>query len=122
MGDTLRLELAPFKVKVLSVVTGAVKTQGHSYLQGWTLPANSLYKPIEDRVTQVARGVDGVSRTPLMDYSTGVVHAIIAGKTDKIWAGSTVSQIRFMNSWLPSWIMVSLQSHFPCGFLPSLPC
>lgn len=50
IAETMRLELKPFGVDVLSVVTGAVKSQGQTYFGDFALPENSLYKPIEDSV------------------------------------------------------------------------
>jgi hypothetical protein len=50
MSDTLRLELSPFKVNALSVVTGAVQTNGLTYFEDFELPPDSLYKSIEDTI------------------------------------------------------------------------
>ncbi|KAJ5679255.1 hypothetical protein N7462_007499 [Penicillium macrosclerotiorum] len=88
MSEVLRLELTPFNVKVLSVVTGAVSTNGQTYLQDWTLPANSLYKPVEETLAHTARGTDGIPRMPLMEYATKVVDGILQGETRRIWVGA----------------------------------
>ncbi|KAF3070403.1 NADPH-dependent 1-acyldihydroxyacetone phosphate reductase [Daldinia childiae] len=50
VAETLRLELAPFGVDVLEIVTGAVKTLGQTYFGDFQLPAESLYKGIEDTI------------------------------------------------------------------------
>lgn len=47
IAETLRLELQPFGVGVLCVVTGAVQTNGQTYFEDWKLPEDSLYRPIE---------------------------------------------------------------------------
>lgn len=88
MADTLRLELAPFNVKVLCVVTGAVSTLGQTYFGGLKLPEDSLYKPIEETVVSRAQGHDGTERMPLMEYSSQVVAQIEQGATGRFWCGN----------------------------------
>ena len=87
MAETFRLELSPFGVKVLSVVTGAVSTNGQTYFEDWALPTNSRYKTIENTFAQVVRATDGMTRTPLATYATEVVDNILGGTTGRIWVG-----------------------------------
>ncbi|QKX56023.1 uncharacterized protein TRUGW13939_03123 [Talaromyces rugulosus] len=79
IAETLRLELGPFNVKVLSIVTGAVKTMGQTYFGDFKLPDDSLYKSIEDIIAARARGEDGRPRMALAEYSNEVVTQIIQG-------------------------------------------
>ena len=88
MSEVFRLELAPFNVKALSVVTGAVSTNGQTYFEDWTLPAESRYKKLEDKIAFTVRGVDGIGRTPLAEYAKDVVDNIVNGATGKVWLGS----------------------------------
>ncbi|KAJ5083941.1 hypothetical protein NUU61_008520 [Penicillium alfredii] len=87
ISESLRLELTPFHVKVLSVVTGSVATNGQTYLQNWALPPDSRYKPIEQSIAQIVRGHDGIPRSPLTQYATEVVEQILAGAAGRIWCG-----------------------------------
>ncbi|OAQ59557.1 nadph-dependent 1-acyldihydroxyacetone phosphate reductase protein [Pochonia chlamydosporia 170] len=107
MAETLRLELAPFHVKVLSVVTGALKTMGQTHFEDWKLPAGSLYSPIEPTIKDRARGQEGAPRMEPCDYAKGVVNDIIRGRTGTIWHGASVGAVRFGTSWLPTWMMDS---------------
>ncbi|KZT12008.1 NAD-P-binding protein [Laetiporus sulphureus 93-53] len=43
-GNTIRVELAPFNIKVVTVITGAVKS---NIAKPRTLPEDSLYRPME---------------------------------------------------------------------------
>lgn len=61
LSETLRLEMAPFGVTVLAVTTGAVKTNGQTYSKDWKLPADSIYKPIEDMIAARSSPVGIVS-------------------------------------------------------------
>lgn len=44
LAEMLRLELAPFGVGVLSIITGAVQSLGQTYFDDLRLPDNSIYK------------------------------------------------------------------------------
>ncbi|KAJ5595244.1 uncharacterized protein N7459_001452 [Penicillium hispanicum] len=87
IAEVLRIELAPFKVKALSVVTGAVSTNGQTYFEDWALPEGSLYKAVEPTMRAIAQATDGRGRMPLMTYANQVVDNILNGVTGRIWVG-----------------------------------
>ncbi|KAI0836402.1 NAD(P)-binding protein [Hypoxylon sp. FL0890] len=105
MAETLRLELAPFHVKVLSVVTGALKTMGQTHFDDWKLPEGSLYAPVESTIHSRARGQEGAPRMEAEDYAKRVVSEIIRGKTGKFWYGASAGAVKFGTSWLPTSLM-----------------
>ncbi|RAO74287.1 uncharacterized protein BHQ10_010299 [Talaromyces amestolkiae] len=105
IAETLRLELGPFNVGVLSIVTGAVKSQGQTYFGDFKLPDDSLYSSIEDIIASRAQGKDGVDRMPLMAYSNKVVDQITKGVMGKFWCGNNASETKFGSSYLPASIM-----------------
>ncbi|KAF3397230.1 NADPH-dependent 1-acyldihydroxyacetone phosphate reductase [Talaromyces pinophilus] len=105
IAETLRLELGPFNVGVLSIVTGAVKTQGQTYFGDFKLPDDSLYSSIEDIIASRAQGKDGVDRMPLMAYSNKVVDQITKGVMGKFWCGNSASGTKFGSSYLPASVM-----------------
>ena len=107
MAETLRLELAPFHVKVLSVVTGALKTMGQTHFDDWKLPEGSLYSPIESTIKDRARGQEGAPRMDPTEYAKRVVYEIINGRTGTFWYGASTGAVKFGTSWLPTWVMVS---------------
>ncbi|AEO70552.1 f70860f3-57bc-4a17-a497-b85ae4cbfba3 [Thermothielavioides terrestris] len=107
IAETMRLELAPFHVKVLSVVTGAIKTKGQSHFDDWKLPEASLYLPIEATIRDRARGQEGAPRMEAADYAKRVVSEIVKGKTGKFWYGAVAGLAKFMVSYLPSWVVDS---------------
>ncbi|KAK4183594.1 NADPH-dependent 1-acyldihydroxyacetone phosphate reductase [Podospora australis] len=107
MAETMRLELAPFQVKVLSVVTGALKTNGQSHFDNWKLPEGSLYSPVEDAIRARARGQEGAPRMEASDYAKRVVSEIIRGRMGKFWYGASAGAVKFGNSYLPEWMMDS---------------
>ena len=56
LTDTLRLELDPFDVKVILVVSGGVKTKFFGNQTFPRLPSSSLYSPIKDIVDSFGSG------------------------------------------------------------------
>ncbi|KAK8017683.1 hypothetical protein PG993_014009 [Apiospora rasikravindrae] len=94
VADTLRLELAPFGVDVLEVVTGGVKTQGQTYFGDFKLPPDSLYKSQEAVIAGRAQGRDGFPRIEAEDYATTVVDEIDKRTTGRIWCGNNADAVR----------------------------
>ena len=74
-------------MKALSVVTGAVATNGQSYFEDWALPADSRYKKIEDKLAIAVRGIDDLPRTPAVDFAKQVADNILNGATGNVWLG-----------------------------------
>ncbi|KAB8237504.1 SDR family oxidoreductase [Aspergillus alliaceus] len=107
IAETLRLELAPFHVGVLSIVTGAVRTLGQTYFGDFKLPEDSLYMPIQDTIARRARGEDGKSRADLMTYAKQVVSQITSGASGKFWCGDDAESVKYGSIHLPSSVMDS---------------
>jgi len=94
IAETLRLELSPFGVDVISVVTGGVKTNGQTYFSDFALPEESLYKPIEKLIAGRARGEDGMPRMDLMEYATEVAGKISERTAGKFWYGQHADSVK----------------------------
>jgi len=91
---------------VLSVVTGAVKSNGQTYFGDWSLPDDSIYKHIEEIIHQRACGIDGAEREPTIKYANNVVEDIIGGATGKVWRGARAGSVKFGSTYLPQTLMV----------------
>ncbi|KAJ4418778.1 hypothetical protein N0V82_005343 [Gnomoniopsis sp. IMI 355080] len=94
VAETLRLEMAPFGVDVLEVVTGAVKSNGQTYFGDFKLPEQSPYKNIESLIASRAQGKDGVHRMETAEYATGVADKILQRTTGRFWYGSNADETR----------------------------
>lgn len=106
IAETLRLELAPFDVKVLSIVNGAIKTLGQTYFDDFALPEGSLYKSIEETIASRAQGKDGRPRGELMPHCRKIVANMTEGKSGKIWLGEAAGGVKFGTTYLPTSLMV----------------
>ncbi|KAL1852745.1 hypothetical protein Daus18300_012076 [Diaporthe australafricana] len=93
-AETLRLELAPFGVDVLEIVTGAVKSRGQTYFGDFKLPEASLYKSIEDIIASRAQGNDQLPRMETAEYAAAVVDQITSRTTGRFWYGNNAESTR----------------------------
>ncbi|KAJ8130395.1 hypothetical protein O1611_g3231 [Lasiodiplodia mahajangana] len=84
VAETLRLELAPFGVGVLEVVTGAVQSRGQTYFGDFKLPDQST---IESTIASRAQGGDGLPRMETMKYAEAVVGDITNRTVGRVWYG-----------------------------------
>ncbi|KAL9612349.1 MAG: hypothetical protein Q9167_003036 [Letrouitia subvulpina] len=105
ISHCLRLELAPFGVKVMTVISGAVSTNVFKSGKDFKLPAGSYYADIENRIAARARGESGIEQMDSMTYAEKVVADILAGANGQTWRGAYASVIRFITSYLPSPIL-----------------
>jgi len=115
LSDNLRLELAPFGVKCICVVTGAIKTHFFDNSPGIKLPAGSLYAPGKDIIEPIAGGSlvekDGMN---VDVYAEGVVQNALKSSPKTVqWLGGSTGVIWFVSTffWSTIWDLV-----FPSAF------
>lgn len=70
------MELSPFGVGVLEVVTGAVKTNGQTYFGGFYPSSRCTSLPIEDTIAGRAQGKDQLPRMATVEYASAVADEI----------------------------------------------
>ncbi|KAK9482080.1 hypothetical protein V1527DRAFT_477521 [Lipomyces starkeyi] len=105
LSETLRLEMAPFGVKVLTVVTGVVESNFFENTPEYKLPATSRYKPIEARIATRARGEDYQSRMNAQKYAHRVVNDVLQSASGKIYRGKMASIVRYASAYLPTFVL-----------------
>jgi 1-acylglycerone phosphate reductase len=101
IADTLRVELAPLGVRVVSVVTTGVKSQGHTGYQMWKMPSDSRYLQVQTNFVKRAKGDDGAPRMEAMEYAKRVVEKVLGSEKRKIWCGAYAGMLKWMIAWLP---------------------
>jgi 1-acylglycerone phosphate reductase len=106
MAETLRLELAPLGVRVVSVVTTGVKTNSHVAYQAWKMPSDSHYLHVENEFVKRAKGDDGAPRMATTDYAKRVVDKVLDTEKIQFWCGAYAGMLKLMIAWLPvAWMV-----------------
>ena len=102
-SDTLRVELAPFGVRVVVVKTGGVISNISRTHR--TLPENSLYLPIAD-VYESRLSHSQANGIPNEQYAKSVVQQVLGQpRRDTIWEGGKSWLVWFVSTFLPRWVM-----------------
>jgi 1-acylglycerone phosphate reductase len=102
MTDTLRLEVAPFGIRVVELVTGSVESNFHENGGKAVLPADSLYAPIKDNMETLINGTSKEDASRRMDagvWAKQVVDQLV--KSDppaKVWKGGGAGAIYWMTT------------------------
>ncbi|KAK4910065.1 NADPH-dependent 1-acyl dihydroxyacetone phosphate reductase [Elasticomyces elasticus] len=100
--DTLRVELAPFGVRVVNIITGGVKSSiARTERQ---LPRGSVYLPIVDQYDR-RQTHSQANAIPAEDYAWSVVRQVLGSRKDTIWEGGKSWQVWFATSFLPKSFM-----------------
>ena len=102
--ETMRLELAPFGVRAINLVTGGVESLFHeNFEDGVRLPDDSMFARISDKVRDkvewAIRGAGGnEGKMGQGEYAAGVVREVGARNPPHwIWRGKWVGMVRLFN-------------------------
>ena len=107
LGETLRLEMVPFGVQVVTVVTGGVKTNLATNIPDLKLPSASRYLPAEERIVARAKGEGNQSWMESKEYADKVVGDLLRGVNGMIWRGKMASFVRYASTYMPTFLLVS---------------
>lgn len=106
IGETLRLELAPFHVSVLTLVTGCVQADIYKKPGEFQLPPKSIYSRIVSAITDIAEGKLDLKMMLAEIYASKVVADVLKDRTGLVYRGNIATVIRII-SWLPLILLVS---------------
>ncbi|KAK0454396.1 NAD-P-binding protein [Armillaria borealis] len=100
-GNTLRIELSPFNIKVVNLCTGSVKSDIIETKLN-PLPGSSLYKSIESIVLGKRKEVSQGGAMSPEDYAKNVVpEALKANPRAWLWEGSKSWFVWMVDTFLP---------------------
>ena len=104
----MRLELAPFNIHVVNLMTGSVKSNGFSNAPTFALPPTSIYNIAKADIEEIMTNGDLSNGADAAAWADGVVRAL--GKRNPphlVWGGQFATQMWFA-------------SLFPVGFWDSV--
>ncbi|PKX88902.1 short chain dehydrogenase [Aspergillus novofumigatus IBT 16806] len=99
-GNTLRVEMRPFGVRVVNIISGEVHTNILKNDHGRALPEDSVYYPMNDAFqAHLYRKPDGITPD---QYAAGVVKEILKkSPAPWFWFGASSGLIRCIDAFLP---------------------
>ncbi|KAI1117677.1 oxidoreductase [Nemania sp. NC0429] len=107
LSETLRLELAPFGVSVVTILPGVINSNLHDNdAAGFDMPEASRYTAIKDIIASWARGEvlpkDGASAEKFAEM---VVDDIVGTTAGGIFSrGPYATSLRYVGQWAPRWL------------------
>lgn len=104
-SDTMRVELAPFGVNIVEIITGGVKSNLTRIDR--QLPANSYYLPVnQEYLRRVHHAQEGAMTNE--DYAKSVVRKVLKKSPPRwVWEGNKSWAVWFVIRFLPWGFMVS---------------
>ena len=109
LSDTLRIEMAPLGIKVITAMTGMVRTRFFDNMEPVVLPQDSYYKPAEAQVngTPGQKGSMDRNKMELEVYAERLVRDVLSGKTGPVYRGGLATTSKWLSMLMPFWILVS---------------
>jgi len=104
-GDTLRVELKPFNINVVTIVTGGVKSN-MAVNNSYDIPDDSMYAGMKDLYLKLRKGNSQRDAMPTADYAAKVVNRTLKqSPAPWLWIGSFAFTIRVINAlgWTRVW-------------------
>ena len=103
--DVLRVELAPFRVRVLCVCPGAIRSRfGENTASALELGALKMYAAFRDAIAARATASQNADSTPGEAFAARVVREVLRdGSAPLLWVGSMSSRF-WVLTWLPRWV------------------
>lgn len=115
-GETLRLELAPLGVKVMTLMTGVVTSQIFDNAPQNSLAETSYYTPAAEEIAALTSGRMVVPHAMSATvYAQRVVDDALGGRSGLRFRGNMASVVQWATWLLPTWLMVGYLGHCSCG-------
>lgn len=116
-SETLRLELEPLGVRVVTAMVGLTKSKFYDNLAEVVLREDSQYKQVEKHIQMAAipgQGSGSVARfeMPVERLAERLCSDVLGGKSGLVWRGGLSTITRILKMLMPSWLFVSASYTF----------
>ncbi|XXH01663.1 hypothetical protein Hte_008023 [Hypoxylon texense] len=127
LSETLRLELAPFGVSVITILPGVIDSKLHvNNGTSFNIPPNSRYTAIKDIIAGWAKGESQPKDSLSVEKFAQLVLDDVVGteKGGLVSRGPYASMLKCIGHWTPTWIAVSMsfQVRLGSGHILLRPC
>ncbi|MCJ1401459.1 hypothetical protein MMC11_004672 [Xylographa trunciseda] len=100
-SETLRLELAPFDINVITAMLGVVRSNLHVNSAEHSLPSKSMYKSVEQNINDSDLGKDVPKAMEPEVFANRLVKDILHRKKGLVWRGNMAHVVKWTKSLLP---------------------
>ena len=107
MSETLRLELAPFGVTVVTGMLGHIESNIHTNDSWKGLSETSRYALAEPQIANFAEGKIGPKPEKPEEFARHLVEDVLGGKSGQIWRGAMAQTTRAVAYHAPGRLLVS---------------
>ncbi|KAJ4415540.1 hypothetical protein N0V82_007262 [Gnomoniopsis sp. IMI 355080] len=104
ISESLRIELEPLGIRVLTVMLGQVSTQMYANSAIVHLPEGSPYNKIASTIATQNRGELNFNNEPAEVTARNLVRDAISGRSGKIWRGGLAGTVSLALWLLPTWL------------------
>lgn len=109
MSETLRLELAPLGVTVITGMLGHIESNVHANDPWSGLPESSRYKAVEAQMARFAEGKIGPKLEKVDDFARRFVADVLGGASGQVWRGAGALTVRALGYHAPMSVMVRVE-------------
>ena len=111
-SECLRLELSPFNVSVVTIVGGVIVSNWDVNNNSFNLPGSSYYTSIENKIRGWATGDSKPKGGSTADeFALACMRDVVGdGKGGLVWRGANASAVWVAKTFLPTWVVVRIQS------------
>ncbi|KAK2611715.1 hypothetical protein N8I77_005039 [Diaporthe amygdali] len=108
ISESLRLELSPFGVSVVTILAGLLETHFHAGDMQFKLRPDSLYAPIEEIIEGWASGRSKPKGQSAEDFAASINGDILGqGNGGLVWKGPNAGSIKWASKFFPASLMDS---------------
>ena len=106
LSETLRLELAPLGVTVITGMLGSIESNIHVNDSWQGVPESSRYKSVEAQIAKVAEGNVGPKKEKVEDFAQRFTDDVLRGASGQIWRGAMAQTTRAIGYHAPTRVLV----------------
>ena len=108
ISESLRLELSPFGVSIVTILAGLIETHFHSGNMYFKLRPDSLYAPIKEIIEGWANGKSKPKGQSAEDFAASIAVDILGqGKGGMVWKGPNAGSVKWATKFFPASLIVS---------------
>ncbi|KAK4125629.1 NAD(P)-binding protein [Parathielavia appendiculata] len=108
LSETLRVELQPFGVRVLTVMLGGCATNAHAGMPDLVLPPGSRYQPIWETIDRQKKGLVYKNKQDPAVAARNIVSDVIGGRQSYVWRGASSTLCWFCSTFMPNDVFVKM--------------